>query len=225
MLSYNLIAGPVVEPVTLDQAKDHLRVTFTDDDVLIGSLITAARQWAELYCNRAFFNQTWCLTLDAFPFYWGGNSPGTVPTRQRHGQGIYSGYYDCLAIRLPKPALVSVTSITYVDVTNTPQTLSPSAYFVDPASEPARIVPQTSLSWPTSQVYLPGTVAVTYVAGTYGDGINVNTCPSTVQSALLLIISHLYANRGDASAQIMMSPAVTMLLDTVKCPIFGYGNA
>lgn len=42
-----------VEPVTLDEAKKHLRVEFNDDDALIEGLIVAARQWAEDFLNRS----------------------------------------------------------------------------------------------------------------------------------------------------------------------------
>ena len=40
-----------IEPVTLAEAKTHLRVTFTDDDVEIYRMITRARKYIENYCN------------------------------------------------------------------------------------------------------------------------------------------------------------------------------
>lgn len=42
-----LLTPPTAEPVSLVEAKLHLRVDFNDDDALITSLITAARQAAE----------------------------------------------------------------------------------------------------------------------------------------------------------------------------------
>ena len=39
------------EPLTLKEAKAHLRVEFDDDDLLIESLIVAAREWAEGFLN------------------------------------------------------------------------------------------------------------------------------------------------------------------------------
>lgn len=49
----NVSSGPSmgVEPVTLAEAKTHLRVTFTDDDVEIYRMITRARKYIENYCN------------------------------------------------------------------------------------------------------------------------------------------------------------------------------
>jgi len=40
---------PIVEPVTLQEAKDYLRVDFGDEDRLITSLIVSARQMCEKY--------------------------------------------------------------------------------------------------------------------------------------------------------------------------------
>jgi uncharacterized phage protein (predicted DNA packaging) len=40
------------EPISLQEAKKHLRVEFDDDDDLIQGLITAAREYAEVFMNR-----------------------------------------------------------------------------------------------------------------------------------------------------------------------------
>lgn len=44
----------MTEPITLSEAKQHLRVLFDDDDTYIASLITAAIQYAENYQNRVY---------------------------------------------------------------------------------------------------------------------------------------------------------------------------
>lgn len=44
----------MTEPITLEEAKQHLRVVTDDDDALIGNLIPAAREYAENYQNRIF---------------------------------------------------------------------------------------------------------------------------------------------------------------------------
>jgi uncharacterized phiE125 gp8 family phage protein len=222
MLSFKITTPPVVEPVSLVLAKQHLRVDFPDDDTLISAYITAARQWAEVYCKRAFFNQTIVLSLDAFPLYAGGST--VPPSQQRNYQ--YSAYWDCLAIRLPRPSAVQVTSIVYLDQTNTLQTLDPSAYYVDVTSEPARIVPTPSFTWPTTQLYLPGCVQITYVAGSYGDGVEVNTCPGTVVAAILLMVSHLYEHRETVSELSLkeIPLGAKALLDTVRFVAFTFDS-
>jgi len=62
-----LVSAPAGEPITLLEAKQHLRVDVDDDDALIGSLITAARQAAETRTGRQLMTARWKLVLDGFP--------------------------------------------------------------------------------------------------------------------------------------------------------------
>jgi len=66
-MALELISPPAVEPVTLDEAKAHLKVDTTDDDALIATLISAARAKAEWHTGRAFVTQGWTLWLDRWP--------------------------------------------------------------------------------------------------------------------------------------------------------------
>jgi uncharacterized phiE125 gp8 family phage protein len=194
MLNYQLTVGPIAEPVSLPAAKNHLRVYF-DADELISALITAAREMCEQKMCRAIYNQTYVLSLDQFNY---GDWRSTIPMERRNPLR-FSALWDSMALRLPMPRLVSVTSITYLDVTGTLQTLDPATYNVDNQSQPARIVPSINLTWPTTDYYIPGSVQVTYVAGSYGDGVDVNTCPVSIKQAILLIVGHLYANKEATS--------------------------
>jgi hypothetical protein len=54
------------EPVSLLEAKLHLRVDFDDDDVLITTLIGAARQAAETMTGRQFVTARWQYVIDCF---------------------------------------------------------------------------------------------------------------------------------------------------------------
>lgn len=66
-MNLRLITAPVVEPVSLAAAKSYLRVDASDDDVLIASLIKAAREKGEELSRRAFITQTWEMTVDSWP--------------------------------------------------------------------------------------------------------------------------------------------------------------
>lgn len=168
ILSLRLLTPPAAEPVTLTQAKNQCRVTISTDDELISAYITAARELCERWTHRAFFNQTWRLTLDHFPLYpwWQGTSRIT----DRHDWWYYSSVWRGYMIQVPRPRLVSVTSIKYMDVTLTRRILDPDSYIIDGSSEPGRIVPAPGCFWPYTQVYQPGSVQIDFVAGSYGDG-------------------------------------------------------
>ena len=196
ILSYQLVTPPAIEPVSLDLAKLQLRVDFDDDDALITGYITAARQYAEKVTNRAFFTQTWTLFLDHFPL---PRFQTTLNSEQRKDWPYFGSAWDYYAIKLPKPRCIAVQSVTYLDMSSTLQTLDPSTFYVDTASEPARLVPKQNLFWPYTQQYLPGSVRITYTAGSYGDGVTVNTCPQTICLAILLLVSHWYEHREDAT--------------------------
>jgi uncharacterized phiE125 gp8 family phage protein len=130
---------PTVEPVTLAEAKLHLRVDNDDENDYINSLIAAAREWATNEARRAFIHTTYRLSLDAFPN----------------------------EIRLPWGTISSISTFTYVDEDGATQTLSSSSdYTLDSDSEPARLVPYYEASWPSIRS-VPNAIKVTYVAG-YG---------------------------------------------------------
>ena len=52
-----IVMQPVIEPVSLDEMKKHLRVDIDDDDELIQAMITAARTHIENITRRAFLTQ------------------------------------------------------------------------------------------------------------------------------------------------------------------------
>ncbi len=160
-----LITAPAAEPVTLAEAKLHLKVDGADDDALITTLVTAARRFAERFSRRALVTQTWDLVLDAFPA-------------------------DDGAIFVPRPQLQSVTSITYIDGAGSSQVLAASKYKVDIASQPGRIAPAFGQSWPATRAEMTA-VTARFVAG-YGAASDV---PESIKQAILLLLAHWYENR------------------------------
>lgn len=133
-----LITDAASEPVTTDEAKDHVRADHDDDDTLIGTLITAARQQAELYTGRSFINTTWDYSLPE--------------------------WFD--VARLPRSPLSSVTSVKYYDANNTQQTLSSSYYLVGTNGDPGIVSLADGYTWPTLY-YRPHPITIRFVAG-YG---------------------------------------------------------
>jgi uncharacterized phiE125 gp8 family phage protein len=66
-MSSILLDGPAVEPISLAEAKAHLRVEYGDDDDAIAALIAGARIHVETQTRRALITQTWRLTRDVWP--------------------------------------------------------------------------------------------------------------------------------------------------------------
>ncbi len=156
-------------------------VTNTTADPAYAQWITAARQYVERFTHRALITQTWDLQLDGFPLTW---STVQIDARQVDGGAIW----------VPKPPLVSVTSVSYVDTNGVTQVWAPTNYTVDaPQGETARmgrVVPAWSIYYPVTRT-VPNAATVRFVAG-YGSAAAV---PSAMKSAMKLLIGNWYLNR------------------------------
>jgi hypothetical protein len=183
-----LVSGPTSEPLTLEDAKQHLRVDFTEDDSLILSLISAAREVVEGKLRRSVFSQQWQMTLDQFPYT---TQILTHSPSQRDSYLFPSLYFTYYAIELPVSKVTSVDSISFLDNDGQQLTLDPSLYAVDTNSDPARIVPANGATWPYVTNYTPGSITISFTAGKW----NADTVPVSIKQAILLLIGHWYANR------------------------------
>jgi uncharacterized phiE125 gp8 family phage protein len=176
----NIVADPV-EPVTLQRAKEHCNVTLPDWDAYISTLITVAREMAEGKLNRTIMRRQLTQVFDDF-----------------------SG-----PLRLAKPPLVSIDSITYIATDGTSQAVDTSIYYVSTKPEPARINLMPGFSWPALHDQT-GAVVVTYTAGYAPEEV-----PAAIIHWMLLQIGTMYENRETVSAGVQlydMSERVTDLL-------------
>ena len=179
-----LITPPASEPVSLEEAKLHLRVDFDDDDALIQMLISSARQAAETITNRQFMTARWKLVMDSFP----GPSLMGVPAGQPF---TLPGH----AILIHKSPVQNVVAINYLDMNSVQQTMPAANYTVDAACEPARITPIFGQIWPIALPQI-GAVTVTFDAG-YGDASAV---PEGIKSWIKLRVASLYTYREEVVA-------------------------
>lgn len=115
--------APAEEPVTLAEAKLHLKQDETADDALITSQIAASREQCEMLTQRKFITQTWTTYWDKFP----------------------SRFY------LMSAPMVSITSIKYLDDDGNEQTLAADQYALSPAHEPGLIQKAFDVSWPSTR--------------------------------------------------------------------------
>jgi len=176
-MSILLDTGPTVEPITTVQAKSHLVLdsSFTADDALILGYIQASREYCEKYLNMDLVQRTWAHSMDCFP---GGSA----------------------AIELPKNPVLSISSITYQDVTVSPslQTLASSVYGLDRGIHPAEVYLQYGQSWP-AVTRMRNSVTITFVSG-HAEGTNrpidfTANIPESIKSAIKLIVGDLYRDR------------------------------
>ena len=167
-MGLSLVTGPTLEPISLGEAKDHCKITSTDEDGLFTTYILAARKFAEGYTKRAFLTQTWDYTID---YYW----PHTVDWRTQ--------------IDLPLPPLQSVTSITYVDANGSPQTLAGSQYVTRTDGPFGRVVPAYGVTWPDIR-YQVAAITVRFVAGWVEGSV-----PDDIRHGLLTLVGHFNEHR------------------------------
>jgi uncharacterized phiE125 gp8 family phage protein len=179
-----LVTPPTTLPVSLTEAKLHLREQSTDQDDLITVFLKAATQYvdgAEGFLGRALIDQTWDYFLDAFP----------------------AG-----AIRLPLPPLIEVIGVFYRDAAGAELELAAANYAVADISDAGIVTLAASQSWPATNGAADA-VRVRFRAGFVDNGISppVGEVPFDIRAALLLTIGTLYANRetvviGQSAVQI-----------------------
>ena len=109
-----LLSGPVGEPLSLAEAKSWLRVDGSDEDALIQSLISSARQAVEAATNRLLITQQWRVTLDAWP--------------------------DGGILLLPLTPVSAVSRIRTLDANGVATDVSPTLYSLDGNADRARIL-------------------------------------------------------------------------------------
>lgn len=159
------VSGPSVDPVSLSEAKLHLRVDGADEDSLITGLIGAAVALVdgEGDLGRAMVTQTWAQ--------WVQQAPGVV--------------------RLMMGPFQSLTSVEYYDSDNVLQTATLTDFEVRLSGDFVTVRPKSGFSWP--QAYArEDAIKLTYVAG-FGD--SATDVPQTIRQAILLMVGHWYENR------------------------------
>lgn len=177
-----LVTAPPAEPVTLVEARAQANIIASgspetsEHDSRLTALITSARHTIEEWTGRALVEQTWDWLLPRFP--------------------------GCEGFTIPKPPLISVTHIKYIDANGTEQTVSSSDYSVIAPAGPActygRIDLAYGASWPSPRDQRDA-VRVRFVAGYEPSGSPPSdyaaNVPRPLRDAMLLLISDLFEHR------------------------------
>lgn len=164
-----VVVGPAVEPVTVAEVREHLRIDHTHEDRWLLAAIRTAREDVEGYTGRALMTQTLEWSLDGWP--------------------------DEGWLRLPRPPLRSVVWVRWTAaVGGGVGTITPEGgtYLVDAVGSPGRIVLRPGAGWPDGELAGANGVVVRYEAGYGGKAGDV---PARIRHAVLMMVGHLYENR------------------------------
>lgn len=115
-----LTSGPATEPVTVAEAKAHLRIDGSNEDTLIASLILTSRLHVEAALGLALITQSWRMLLDAWPL-----------TKD---------------IEVPLRPLQSIDAVRVWPQTGSATVIDEDDYLADTASVPPRLV-RTGVVW------------------------------------------------------------------------------
>jgi len=163
--------APAVTPLTVAEAKTHLRVEHAEDDDYISDLIdvAVARVDATGSLGRAMITQTWAQ--------WVPQSPGWV--------------------RLELGPFQSLSSVKYYDSDGALQTATLSDYETRLDGDRVWCKPKDGFAWPTAATR-DDAIKITYVAG-FGDA--TSDVPAGIRHALLMLIAHWYESREGVAGE------------------------
>lgn len=135
-MALTMTSGPAVEPVSLDEAKAHLRIDGTSEDALVASLILTSRLHIEAALGLALIHQGWRLILDSWP-----------------KGGI---------VRVPLSPLTSVAEVRVKNAAGVGDVVAAADYSVVVAGRPQRLIAKGA--WPVPGVAAAG-IEIDFTAG------------------------------------------------------------
>lgn len=162
-----LVTPPAETPISLDDAKEHLRIHHDDDDDLISAYLASAVSFLDGHSGvlgRCMVAQEWTA---AFP-----------------------GWPGCGMLRLPFPD-VSGAVLAYSDADNEEQEVGTGLFQLAHDAQGSFLWLRRGFNRPTLYDDRLDPVRVTFTAG-YGEADDV---PGALKAAIRLIVGHLYENR------------------------------
>lgn len=185
------IAGPDVEPLTLDQARQHLKLDadLTAEDETISDWIVGARELTEDFCKRTWVESTWLLSLDRFPDYPQPDDPRIV---------------------LPMGPVLEVVRVSYTDQQGVGQDISD--YQQALRTVPAWIAPAHNQGWPYARC-AEAAVQIEYRAGYVSGGspTDASRVPARVRQTMRAILARWYEKRGEVDVDDLLMAGLWQL--------------
>ena len=190
---YSIVTQPASEPISYDEAADHLRVDSVEDREYLEALIPAAREWVESLTGRVGMVATYKLTArrwcDIMPEKWR------------------------LEIPLRRTPLLSVTSVKYyASGETTLTTMSTDDYIVVTDSTPGLVELEDGVMPATED--RADAIQIEFTAG-YSDAADI---PALFRHSVKMLVANLYEQRSPIAAVSMQDIPWTLrgILENLK---------
>ncbi len=207
-----VVNAPAILPVSLVEAKRHLRVSSSAEDAHIDDLIRAATAWAETETRRRLISQTVTLSMDRFP-----RSGESVITRGDVFDIVDFVRSDALGrvfaarsrdkqIFLPGGVTTAVEKIDYLDEAGILQTLkgptsaAPGTDFQEDLTdnEGAFLMPPDDGFWPGVDLGVMNAVVIEY---TVGYSASPDEVPEDIKAAIKFRVGDLFNVRSSTDGK------------------------
>lgn len=186
--SVRVIEFPTVEPITLDLARQHLRLDTSgsspeshyEDELITTFYLPAAREYCELLSGRALARQQLEFKFPTFPV--------TCVAYSRPG------------IALPLGPALSLVQFAYFDGDGVEQFITQGGYQVDLYRDNGYIYPLAGTVWPTTMSGRVDGVRLRYIVGYDDDTASPldRKMPARYRQAILLMLGHFYEHRSES---------------------------
>lgn len=188
--------APETTPILIDEIKDHLRVDGAEEDASLGALGAAAVTLIESYLGLALVDRPVVIYLDAWPSaparpaveaWWSGVAEGAITELQQ------AGYHAPLPVR----PVAAVDTVEITTASGDTVIWQAENYYLKKGLSPA-LVRKYGRAWP-----VPGTASEGIkIKATAGFGPDWNHVPAGIRQALLMLVTHLYYNRGQVQGAV-----------------------
>jgi len=186
-MSLKLITAPVLEPITLQEAKDWIRYEDSLQNDAITSLIKTARREVEAWTN--------VILIDS----------------------VYEYYVNRFTNKIKFPISTVQSSglvVTYQDTADVEQTVDSSVYGLDNVSAINELFEKVNgAQWPCDVIQEPNAVKISFTAGF---GALQSDVPDDAKTVIKLMVSYMFINRESYDLQeFKKTPAVENLLNNI----------
>lgn len=170
MPGLQLVAGATVQPLTVEQVKNHLRITASDValNLDLERKLKAATRWVESRTGRALLSQSWRYWFDTFPSYGA------------HGYSV---------IEIPKAPILSIETVSSYTSENVLTLFDADGYVTDLTR--GRVLLNDGSTWPTDVRRYQGGV----IAFTAGYGATADDVPADLVEAVAEMVGYMHYDR------------------------------